>query len=244
MRRLDEESSILHLQELVLKSETVENFLDELAGFAASVVAPASHTALDCSVMLRKPSNAVTIGASCPAACAVDHAELDIGKGPCLAAFQSHEPVLLEDIGENTPWPELKPVLERNGYRSVLGIPVILDNGADAVLNFMTASARGFDSAVIDAARSFADVAADALRLSMRVASAHVLAGDLKAAMAGRTMIDLACGAIMARHRCCPKDAFGILVRECEERHGRMHAVAQELLQGLTGHTASMQFER
>ncbi|MCA4135192.1 GAF and ANTAR domain-containing protein [Arthrobacter sp. M4] len=236
-------SSIIQLQELILDTRTVNDFLDELAGLAASTVCSAVGHSVDCSVTLRRPERPLTVGGNCSEARAVDHAELDLGGGPCLTAMDTHEPVVLEDAHNNNPWPQLEEALERNGYESVLGVPMVLDDGADAALNFMAPEPQAFDSVAVDAAEDFAKVASDALRISVRIATEQLLAENLRVAMASRTTIDMACGALMAQHRCSAETAFAILARACTDRNGKLHAVARDILGDLTGHGGQTLFD-
>lgn len=68
-----------------------------------------------------------------------------------------------------------------------------------------------FTETVVEEAVIFADMAAQALRLAVRIATANLLAQDLKTAMESRTAIDLATGIIMEQNHCSQGEAFAKL---------------------------------
>lgn len=85
----------------------------------------------------------------------------------------------------------------------------------------------------------FADAASDALRLSIRIAAADLLSGNLKAAMEGRTAINMACGVIIAQNRCSQEEAFRILRRASTSRNQKLHTIAAEIVTLVSGTTGT-----
>jgi GAF domain-containing protein len=143
--------------------------------------------------------------------------------------------VLLADVATDPRWPQYRESLEAAGCRSVLGIPLSLGPDAAAVLNFFAPGTGLFTEDSIADAEAFALMAGHALRLALRIAAAEQLAENLKAAMASRTAIDLACGIIMAQNRCSHDDAFGILRRSSSTRNQKLHDLAEEIASGFSG---------
>lgn len=84
-------------------------------------------------------------------------------------------------------------------------------------------------------AAAFADVAGSTLRLAIRIETVEQLNADLKTAMSSRTVIDLACGVIMAQNRCGQDEAFSVLTKASSHRNQKLHAVASEIIANLTG---------
>ncbi|WP_347877652.1 ANTAR domain-containing protein [Paenarthrobacter sp. MSM-2-10-13] len=76
----------------------------------------------------------------------------------------------------------------------------------------------------------------------MRIAAADTLAEDLKAAMARRTAIDLACGMIMAQSRCTQDEAFAFLQKASQNRNEKLHAVAEGIITGTNRGSATTTF--
>lgn len=68
---------------------------------------------------------------------------------------------------------------------------------ASAALNFFAPATRAFTDVAVAEAIIFADMAGQALRVALRIATADLLTEDLKTAMNRRTVIDLSTGTIM-----------------------------------------------
>ncbi|MFC8303310.1 ANTAR domain-containing protein [Specibacter sp. NPDC057265] len=69
------------------------------------------------------------------------------------------------------------------------------------------------------------------------------MAADLQAAMASRTVIDLAIGVIMGQQRCSQAEAFQIISRAASARNQKLHEVAASLLLKITGETVKTHFD-
>lgn len=73
------------------------------------------------------------------------------------------------------------------------------------------------------------------LRLAIRIATADQLNQDLKTAMASRTVIDTACGMIMAQNRCGNDEAFRLLTAASNRRNQKLDTVATDIIANLSG---------
>ncbi|MCB5290856.1 hypothetical protein BJQ90_00273 [Arthrobacter sp. SO3] len=125
------------------------------------------------------------------------------------------------------------------GNPATLAVPLQLRQDATALLNFSAPAAGLFTGDAVAVAVDFADAASDALRLSIRIAAADLLSDNLKAAMEGRTAINMACGVIIAQSRCPPEEAFGILRRASISRNQKLHTIATEIVTRFSGTTGT-----
>ncbi len=73
-------------------------------------------------------------------------------------------------------------------------------------------------------------MAGSTLRLAIRIESVEQLNADLKTAMATRTVIDAACGVIMAQNRCTHDQAFELLAKASSHRNQKLHDVAADII--------------
>ena len=184
----------------------------------------------------------MTIAGSSDDAILLDGIEQAIGDGPAQAALETLSPVLLSDAGTDQRWPKYCKDLSLAGVRSVLGVPLSLGADSAAALNFFATEVGLFTDEAIKEAVVFANIAADALRIALRIAAADTLAEDLKAAMARRTAIDLACGMIMAQSRCTQDEAFAFLQKASQNRNEKLHAVAEGIITGTNRGSATTTF--
>jgi GAF domain-containing protein len=186
------------LQDMVLDSTDVEEFLTELVKLAAATL-EGRHGEMLCGVTLLRPRRAATVASSSDHARHMDEIQYSFEDGPCLRAAREEKLVNVPDITQDTRFPDYRDAISEYGIRSILGVPILLEGDANAGFNLYSTEVDAFDDDAIAAAESFADEASKALRLSVRIARLTDSAKDLKSAMESRTTIDLAVGIIMAR---------------------------------------------
>lgn len=85
-------------------------------------------------------------------------------------------------------------------------------------------------------AAGYAEFAAGAVDLALRMAHHRQLSADLQAALASREVIDQAVGIIMAQQRCLPREAFAVLRRMSQLRNVKLAAVSAAIVAGVSGH--------
>lgn len=237
------DEQFLKLHDLIIGSTNVSGFLTELSIVAATTLSETSGTHMECGVTLRRRKRSATVAGSSDRARTLDKLEQVLGEGPCLTSLELMKPVVLADIDTDPRWPEYRKVLADNGCRSVLGVPLALDENQSAALNFFADEPGVFSEGVISRAEAFADLAGRALRLALRIADAQNLAEDLSAAMQNRTTIDLACGVIMAQNRCSQDEAIALLTKASSHRNQKLRDLAAEVLARVNGGSVSTHFE-
>jgi GAF domain-containing protein len=235
MTNSPEHELLLELQDLIVGTGSVAEFLGGLSVSAASALSRSAGTAIECGVTLKHGRRTATVGGSTDRAVELDRIEQQVGDGPCIAALKVKQPVLLADVRTDPRWPDYQQRLIEEGVQSVLGVPLELSQGATAALNFFSPVTDAFSKAVIDEAVSFADVARNAVGLAVRVATAEDAADDLSAAMASRTAITLACGIIMGQNRCTQNEAMDILIKVSSHRNQKLRVVAEEIVTKVSG---------
>lgn len=223
------------LVDLIAGMEDMKSVLDDLTGYAAATMTSTTGEPIECAVTLHRRKRTATVGGSSSRAVVLDRIEQSLGGGPCIEALETGVPVLLDDVSSDPRWPEYRTALSAAGVASSLGVPMKLDNDAGAVLDFFAPVSGLFsERAVADAAR-FGDMAGKALRLAVRIASAEQRADNLKAAMDTRTVIDLACGIIMAQNKCTKDEAFDVLRSASNSRNQKLNELAEGLVNRFSG---------
>ncbi|ABM10057.1 ANTAR domain protein [Paenarthrobacter aurescens TC1] len=226
---------IRSLHELVVGSSDIHGILNGVTGFACDAMSKVAGENIDCALTLRRRKRTATVAGSSERAVQLDMIEQGLGEGPCLEALDVGHPVLLADVATDTNWPLYSAALAAEGIHSALGVPMDLGETSQAVINFFAPTAGTFTEAVIAEAAAFADVAGSTLRLAIRIETVEQLNADLKTAMSSRTVIDLACGVIMAQNRCSQDEAFEFLTKASSHRNKKLHAVASDIIAHLTG---------
>ena len=223
------------LVDLIGRTDDIKSVLDGVTTLAAGSMSSSTGVPIECAITLRRRKRTATIGGSSGTAVVVDRIEQNLGDGPCIEALETGRPVLLGDVSSDSRWPEYRSALSAAGVVSALGVPMKLDEGSGAVLDLFSPASGIFSDQAVAEAERFADMAGKALRLAVRIASADQLAQDLKAAMDTRTVIDLACGIIMAQNNCSKDAAFELLRSASSTRNEKLHALAQSLVDRFAG---------
>lgn len=234
---------IEQLQNLVIDSKDVNEFLHELCNFAARAVSAAVKLPVVCAVTLNRRRRTTTAAWSEDQARVMDEIQQAFGSGPCLHAMNSGTTVLVDDTREDARWPEYGQAIAGLGQLSVLAVPLALDEDARAALNIFAPAPDAFDSAAVESAQLFAAHAQSALRLAVRVATEQQLAADLRAAMESRTGIDLAAGIIMGQNGCSQKEAMAILVKAASGRNQKLRTLAEQLVSSMSVHGPVTHFD-
>ena len=234
----DRAEDLEELVDLIAGMEDIKSVLDDLTGFAAATMTNSTGKSIECAVTLHRRKRTATIGGSSGRAVVLDRIEQSLGDGPCIEALETGVPVLLEDVSTDPRWPEYRTALSAAGVASSLGIPMKLENDGGAVLDFFAPVSGLFDEQAVADAMRFGEMAGKALRLAVRIASADQLAENLRAAMDTSTVIDVACGIIMAQNNCSKDQAFELLRSASSTRNQKLHEIAEALVSRFSGAVA------
>jgi hypothetical protein len=224
-------AAITALQDVLLDTVTVDEFLEGVAQAAARHVGPATSA----TITLRRDGRPTLVAASDPRAAECDETEYAVDDGPCLSSIDLGQIVHVPDLDLETRWPAWRAVTRRNGYASAAALPRSVRSGAHIALNLYSDEANSWDEAAIRVADMYADEIARAVTLSLRAADQAELNADLRAAMVSRTVIDQAIGVVMAENRCTAEQAMTILRSASLHRKTKLREVAAAIVEGVAG---------
>lgn len=228
----DGAASIAELQRVLLSSETVEQFLRELAVLASGLVAGG----LSCGMTLGPKGRAYTAACSDQLASEVDDIQYRLGDGPCLESMRSGVTVRIGDTASEPRWPGFCGQAAARGVRSTLSLPLVTDGEPAGALNLYASAADAFGPEEWRRAERFAANGAGALALAHRLASYAAINGQLRKSLASRSVIDQAIGVIMAEERCSQARAFAILRTASQDRNVKLRELAAEIVTSVAGH--------
>ncbi len=218
------------LQDLVLDSNDVGAFLQEMSVLSAASITEAAGLPVTCAVALTRQRKSVTVAGSCPEARQLDEIQQAFGDGPCLQAVRESAVVVVRDTRTDTRWGRYNQLVADRGQLSILGVPLALEHGATASLSFFAPEADAFTEEIIRHCQTFACQGGKALRLAVRIGASQELRDDVLAAMKSRTSINLASGIVMGQSRCTQAEAISILTRVSNNRNVKLRVVAEEIL--------------
>ncbi|MHA7218117.1 GAF and ANTAR domain-containing protein [Arthrobacter sp. MDT1-48-3] len=234
-REAERDTITAQLQNMVLESDDVQEFLTGLVSVAAEAFT-GRYGDIFCGITLLQPRSMTTVASSSARAQQVDEVQYGFDDGPCLRAAREGVTVHIPDFLTETRFPEYREAIAAHGLRSALGIPIRLDEGASAGLDFYSTEPGTFDDKGIRVAEGFARDVSQSLRLAVRVAKLTDAAANMRVAMESRTSIDMAIGAIMAQNRCGQKEATAILRRASSNRNVKLRDLSVDILASLGQH--------
>jgi hypothetical protein len=240
---VNEANVVGRVQDMLLDTQDVQDFLDELARFSAeSMSGPRGQ--IYCGITLLRHRSAATVASSSEHAQAVDEIQYQFGDGPCLHSCREGVLVHVPDFALDTEFPDYNDTVLRNGIRSVLAVPFDLP-GADARagLNLYSEKPNVFDHGAVESAVSYVRQASKGLRLAVLLAQRNDNAANMKRAMESRTIIDTAVGIIIAQNRCSQEDAINLIKSASSTRNLKLRDVAAAIVESAGGGTVTTHFE-
>jgi GAF domain-containing protein len=225
----DMAASIVEMQALLLGTETIEEFLTELAGLAILAVGKG----LSCGITLQPNGRPLTVASTDALAAQVDEVQYGLDQGPCLHALRTGSQVYIRDLSSDQRWAAYAATALEHGIRSSLSLP--LSNGRNTIgaFNLYSQVAGSFGPAATRRAESFAQNATGALSIAIRLADHTALTDQLRASLASRAVIDQAIGVLMAQRRITAAEAFAILRTTSQNRNIKLRAFAAQIVEGV-----------
>jgi GAF domain-containing protein len=219
------------LQDALLRTESVEQFLHEMAVLAARLVGGG----LSCGMTMRSNGRPVTVACSDPVAARVDEVQYELDDGPCLHAMRDGQVVRIEDTADKASWPDFEVRAESHGIRSCLALPLSAEGRPVGALNLYARAASAFGPVEAQRAEDFAENAAGALTLAMRLASHAALIEQLRSSLVSRAVIDQALGIVMATEHCTRDRAFAILRSASQNTNVKLRDIASAIVTRVSG---------
>ncbi|MCW2528119.1 MAG: hypothetical protein JWM76_2979 [Pseudonocardiales bacterium] len=214
------------LQQLVLSSDTLQTFLDELVALVAR------STAHQCGITIRgvNGSRDYTVASSGDFALSLDERQYADGTGPCLQALRTATPVIVTDMAVETRWGPYPDHALAIGARSSLSYPLMSDERTIGALNLYSSEPVDPSADLKSRVANLSGQIAGALALALRLAERDELISTLRVALTSRSVIDQAMGILMAQQRCDPRTAFDLLRQASQSRNIKLRDVATQIV--------------
>ena len=129
------------VEALILGTRTVRDHLDDFAVRAGHHLGAGTH----CSVSLRRHGQDRLAAASSDRSAACDEVEYRTGAGPCVAAMDHLQVVLVPDVVSDTRWASWRDVTLGRGFRSAAAVPAHVSDDAEIALNLYSEAVDPWD---------------------------------------------------------------------------------------------------
>ncbi len=230
------------LQNVVLESADIHEFLDGLVKIAADTLSSPEREVF-AGITLLRPRTRGTAASSSKQAELMDEIQYPFDDGPCIRAAREGQIYSVTDFLNESRFGEYSHAIAAHGIRSALGIPVPLDGLAAAGLNLYSSQPDAFSEEDIAAGVDFAREASNTLRMAVRVAHLADNGQQMRDAMHSRTVIDVAAGVIMGQNRCSHDAAITILKAASNSRNMKLADVAAAVVASIGQHAPPTHFE-
>lgn len=154
-----------------------------------------------------------------------DGRQYELGQGPCILAWASGEPVLVNDAVNDQRWPEWARAAAQLGLRSSVSAPLLAGE-----VKLYSRHENSFDHTTVRLLELFAAQATIFLINVQARESARTLSEDLRDALAHREIIAVAKGILMARHGLDEDTAMQDLLMESRRARKSLRDVSAELV--------------
>ena len=230
---LQPQDAFAELARITLADQSLDSVMGTIATLTKRTVPAVSEV----SVTMVERGKAKTIASTGQLATDLDERQYERGYGPCLAAVEGGEPVLINDMAGDHRWADWAVQATRLGACSSLSLPVPVQREVMAALNIYSTAHNAFDQDSVELATTFSAYAGVALANMHLYQAQGQMAEQLQNAMQSRAVIEQAKGILIGQRRCQPEEAFNILIKLSQDSNRKLREVAQALVDQATSST-------
>lgn len=226
------DSAVAELQELLLSTASVEEFLDDLSTVAATTMGGDTS----CGITMSRDGRPLTVASSDERATHLDEVQYGQDDGPCLHAMRTGVETSIDDLASDGRWAEYQVSAVACGVRSSLSLP-LRANRVTGAINLYAAKPDYFGADQRALAQRLSQEAARAVALAVRLSEHTELNHNLGVALASRSVIDQAIGIVMDQNRCTADEAFDILRSASNHRNVKLKTIAADIVAAVSDHS-------
>ena len=205
---------------LHVRNAELEPTLEAIASTAVTMLSPARYAAL--TILSR--GELIPRASTGEPPLLLDRLQQKLGDGPCIHAAKHQSVFRIEDTGEDGRWPEFCAEAARLEVRSMLCVPLWIDERGLGALSLYADQVAAFSDPHERVAVLLATFAALALAEAQRADQMHDALGN-------RDIIGQAKGILMERHRITADAAFGVLSRVSQAENMKLAEVARRFVE-------------
>ncbi|MBU8865331.1 GAF and ANTAR domain-containing protein [Paenarthrobacter aromaticivorans] len=162
-----------------------------------------------------------------------DFLQYELGQGPCLTAWASEEPVLIEDLSTDPRWPEWRTAVSSLPIKSAVSAPLIANGHSIGAIKVYALEPSVFDGGTVTLMELFASPAATLLSHIQSSETPKRISEGLQAALYSRDLVNRACGILMERHKINHERALQQLIGNARDQSITLQEVSAELVAGI-----------
>ena len=205
---------------LHVKNAELEPTLAAIVSTAVTMLSPARYAAL--TVLSR--GELIPRASTGEPPLLLDRLQQQLGDGPCISAAKYQSVFRIEDTSQDQRWPEFTAEAMRLEVRSMLCVPLWIDERGLGALSLYADQAAAFSDLHERVTVLLATFAALALADAQRAEQMHDALGN-------RDVIGQAKGILMERHAVSADAAFGVLSRVSQAENRKLAEIARRFVE-------------
>jgi GAF domain-containing protein len=205
---------------LHVKNAELQPTLQAIAAAAVSMLSPARYAGLT----IFSGGELIPRASTGEPPLLLDRLQQQLGDGPCISAAQYQTIFRIEDTRQDERWPEFSAEAARLNVRSMLCVPLWVDERGLGALSLYAEQTAAFSDLHERVTTLLATFAALALAEAQR-------AEQLQEALGNRDVIGQAKGILMERHGVTADAAFGVLSRISQAENLKLAEIARGLVE-------------
>jgi GAF domain-containing protein len=221
----------------VLTQETAQHAVDLLAAVARET----TPQAFGAGVSLIQQSQRVSVGATDLLVRTADDLQYSLGEGPCLSAWSTSRPVLIQDTSADERFPRWNRAAVEAGVRSCLSVPLLHGSGSLGAMKVYSTEPGAFDD--VDRTRlTSLSVAASALLGHVQTSeSVTRISSELRESLRSRDLVGIAKGILMQRDGLTEAEALAALTARARSTGVSFRQLTTDIVngQGMPGRTGA-----
>lgn len=214
------ESLEIMARALHVKNAELQPTLEAIASTAVTMLSPARYAAL--TVLAR--GELIPRASTDEPPLLLDRLQQRLGDGPCVNAAKRQSVFRIDDTREDLRWPEFCAEAARLNVRSMLCVPLWIDERGLGALSLYADQAAAFNESHERVTILLATFAALALAEAQRSDQMHD-------ALSSRDVIGQAKGILMERHGVTADAAFSVLSRVSQAENIKLAEVARRFVE-------------
>jgi len=214
------ESLEIMARALHVKNAELQPTLEAIASTAVTMLSPARYAAL--TVLAR--GELIPRASTGEPPLLLDRLQQRLGDGPCVNAAKRQSVFRIDDTREDLRWPEFCAEAARLNVRSMLCVPLWIDERGLGALSLYADQAAAFSESHERITILLATFAALALAEAQRADQMHD-------ALSSRDVIGQAKGILMERHGVTADAAFSVLSRVSQAENIKLAEVARRFVE-------------
>ena len=205
---------------LHVKNAELEPTLEAIVSTAVTMLSPARYAGL--TILSR--GELIPRATTGEPPLLLDRLQQRLGDGPCISAAKHQSVFRIEDTLQDPRWPDFNAEAARLEVRSMLCVPLWIDERGLGALSLYADQAAAFSDLHERVTILLATFAALALAEAQRADQMHDALGN-------RDVIGQAKGILMERHGIAADAAFGVLSRVSQAENVKLAEIARRFVQ-------------